>query len=416
VSTPLSINGPRLVQDLTDLGAIGPAEAGGLSRTSFSAADREARAWYLARVAEAGLSAEVDGIGNIVVTSPHYPADIAALPAVWSGSHIDTVPSGGRFDGALGSIAALEVLRTIHESGVALARPVKAVVYTDEEGNYARLFGSSGLVRGYTREDYEGMVGRDGDRFLDTFADWGGDLDAALRTRIDPASVHATVELHIEQGPVLEQHGEQIGIVTGIVGLGGGEIVFHGQADHAGTTPMRMRKDALVAASGFLTRIPEIAATGGDHAVLTSGIISVAPGSRNVVPGTASLTLDYRDLDPANLVALGDAITAAAQEAAAAAGIEAEVHLRATIAPAPLDEGVQGVIARSAGQRGFATRRMPSGAGHDSQNMATIAPTGMIFVPSIGGRSHCPEEDTAWQDVENGANVLLDTVIELASS
>ncbi len=240
----LSVNGPRLLADLKALGSIGRGPGGGLDRTSFSAADGEARAWLLGRCAEAGLSAEVDGIGNIVV-SPDYDARTAAQPAVWSGSHIDTVPNGGAFDGALGVLAALECLRRIQEERPALDRPVRAVIYTDEEGNYAHLFGSSALVRGFARTELESLTGRDGDRFADTFAATGGDLDAATATKLDPATLHATVELHIGQGPTLEHLGHDIGVVTGIVALGGGVVSFRGRADHAGTTPMDRRRNTL---------------------------------------------------------------------------------------------------------------------------------------------------------------------------
>jgi N-carbamoyl-L-amino-acid hydrolase len=415
VTSAISIDGARLVDDLQSLGRIGRVPAGGLSRTSFSAADVEARAWYLERCAAAGLSVEIDGIGNIIVSSPGTDREFEALPAVWSGSHIDTVPNGGQFDGALGSLAALECLRRIHEEGVTLARPVRAIVYTDEEGNYAHLLGSSALVRGYSVAELEAMTGRDGDRFVDTFVAAGGDVDAAAATRLAAGSLHATVELHIEQGPVLEERGHDIGVVTGIVGLGGGVVTFRGRADHAGTTPMGLRKDALTAAGALLVALPGIAADVSDRAVVTAGIISVEPSSANVVPGIARVTVDFRDLLERNVALLGASITDAATEIAGIHGLEVEFDFEAAIPPSPLDDGIQAIIAESAGARGFSASALPSGAGHDSQNLARLAPTGMIFIPSIGGRSHCPEENSSWQDVENGANVLLDTMIRLAS-
>jgi len=265
--------------DLEALGQIGRVSNGGLNRTSFSSADTEARDWYIGRCAEAGLTVRTDGLGNLIVSSPRVAADIAARPAVWSGSHIDTVPHGGQFDGALGAIAALECLRRIHEEGIVLDRPVCSVVYTDEEGNYAHLLGSSALARGFSRSELEAMVGRNGDPFADTFAAAGGSLDAAQQTRVDPASLHATVELHIEQGLTLEKLGHQIGVVTGIVGLGGGVVTFQGRADHAGTTPMTLRKDALVAAGALVAAFPNLAAKISDRAVITCGMIGVEPGS-----------------------------------------------------------------------------------------------------------------------------------------
>ena len=407
----ISVDGARLNADLAALGQIGRRSSGGISRTSFSAADTQARAWYRDRCAEAGLTVEVDGIGNMFVSSPQLPVD---GPAVWSGSHLDTVPDGGAYDGALGTLAALECLRRLHEERVPLARPVFALVYTDEEGNYSHLFGSSALARGFTRAELEALTGREGDRFADAFVAAGGDVDRATRTTVEPARIHATVELHIEQGPYLERLGQQIGVVTAIVGLGGGTVTFRGRPDHAGTTPMTMRQDALLGASALITRFPEIARAVGDRAVVTAGIIGVEPGGANVVPGLARLTVDFRDLDAARLDALAQAITAAAREEAARYGLTVELDLEPAIPPCHLDERVRDIIAGSAAARGLTAHAMPSGAGHDSQNLARLAPTGMIFVPSAGGRSHCPDEHTDPADVENGANVLLDTIISLA--
>lgn len=412
----ISVNGARLRADLEELGRIGAVPGAGVSRTSFSAADAQARAWYRARCVAAGLSVEVDGIGNMFVSVPDGTRERDDVPAVWSGSHIDTVPNGGRFDGALGALAALECVRRLYEERVSLPRPVRAVVYSDEEGNYAHLLGSSALVRGFSRAELEALTGRDGDRFVDTFVAAGWDLDRATRTRVDGARIHATVELHIEQGPQLERLGHQIGVVTAIVGLGGGFVTFRGRADHAGTTPMTLRKDALAAASALIVQFPEIARSVSERAVITSGIITVEPGGANVVPQTARLSLDFRDLEPARVEQLGRAITAAAQNVAQRHGLEVDVDLEPAVAPCRLDSGIQQIIAEAAAARGLVASSLPSGAGHDSQNLAAVAPTGMIFVPSIGGRSHCPDEDTAWDDVENGANVLLDTIVALAGS
>jgi beta-ureidopropionase / N-carbamoyl-L-amino-acid hydrolase len=412
----IAVDGARLRADLEALGRIGSVPGGGVSRTSFSPADAQARGWYQARCAEAGLTVEVDGIGNMFVSRPDGSAAGDAVPAVWSGSHIDSVPNGGRFDGALGAVAALECVRRLHEERMVLRRPVRAVVYSDEEGNYSHLFGSSALVRGFTAAQLHELTGRDGDRFVDTFVAAGWDLDRATRTRVDPRTVHATVELHIEQGPHLERLGHQIGIVTAIVGLGGGTVTFRGRADHAGTTPMTMRKDALAAASALIVQFRQIARSVSDRAVLTAGIISVEPGGANVIPGTARLTVDFRDLQRANVDRLADTIAAAAHAVATEQGLQVDVEFEPTIPPSPLDDRIQQIIGAVAAGRGLVASALPSGAGHDSQNLAALAPTGMIFVPSTGGRSHCPEEHTDWQDVENGANVLLDTVIALADA
>ncbi|KGJ77460.1 hypothetical protein GY21_07900 [Cryobacterium roopkundense] len=408
----LAVNGPRLIADLQALGRIGRGPGGGIDRTSFSAADGEARAWLLARCAEAGLTVTADGIGNLIV-SPVFAENIEALPAVWSGSHIDTVPNGGAFDGTLGVLAALECVRRIQEENLELARPVRLVVYTDEEGNYAHLFGSSALARGFSRAELEALTGRDGDRFAETFAAAGGDLDAAAATRLDPSTLHSTVELHIEQGPLLEEREHQIGVVTGIVALGGGVVSFVGRADHAGTTPMTRRQNALTGAGALLVALPELAAAVSDQAVITSGIVAVEPGSANVVPAVARVTVDFREARADRVAALEAAIVLESRAIAARYDLEVVMDFEITIPPTGLDTDIQSIIAEAAAARGLTFSSLPSGAGHDSQNMARLAPTGMIFVPSIGGRSHCPEENTAWPDVENGANVLLDTLLRL---
>ena len=363
----LSINGPRLVADLEALGHIGRGPGGGLDRTSFSAADGEARAWLLGRCAEAGLSVEADGIGNLVV-SPDYNAQTAARPAVWSGSHIDTVPNGGAFDGALGVLAALECLRRIQEERPALDRPVRAVMYTDEEGNYAHLFGSSALARGFSRTELEALTGRDGDQFADTFAAAGGDLDAAAATKLDPATLHATVELHIEQGPTLEQLGHDIGVVTGIVALGGGVVSFRGRADHAGTTPMDRRRNALTAAGALLVALPEVASGVSERAVVTSGIVTVEPGSANVIPGLARVTVDFREAERDRVDALQATIVDVARGIALSYGVEAEFEFEVTIPPVRLDAGIQTTLAAAAAARELSYSSLPSGAGHDSQS------------------------------------------------
>jgi len=218
------------------------------------------------------------------------------------------------------------------------------------------------------------------------------------------------------QGLTLEKLGHQIGVVTGIVGLGGGVVTFQGRADHAGTTPMTLRKDALVAAGALVAAFPNLAAKISDRAVITCGMIGVEPGSANVIPEVAHVTIDFRHADASLLADLEAAINTEARSMANRYGLDVRIDLEETILPAPLNQGIQDIIAASAAARGLSSSSLPSGAGHDSQNMASLAATGMIFVPSIGGRSHCPEENTSWTDVENGANVLLDTLIHLASN
>jgi hydantoinase/carbamoylase family amidase len=406
------VDGERLAADQRALAAFGRTPSGAVSRTSYSPADLEARRWFTARCAETGLQVRTDGLGNLTARLDPPGAD-PARPAVWTGSHLDSVPEGGGYDGAAGVLSALECLRRLAEERVALARPVQLVVFADEEGCYHHLFGSTGLTRGFSREQLAGRRGRDGTRLVDALAAAGLDPAAAAGPPVSPADVHAYVELHIEQGPLLESAGIDIGVVTSIVGIGGGAVRFTGRADHAGTTPMPARQDALRAAGHFLTRLPAAAAGVSEQAVITCGLIDVTPAATNVVPATAELQLDYRDIDLPRMQALADAIVRTAQAAARECSVTAEVHFEDTVEPVLLDAGVEDVVEQSAASLGYSSRRMPSGAGHDAQNMARIARAGMIFVPSAGGRSHTREEYTSPEDLERGANVLLETLIRL---
>lgn len=407
----MNVNIDRLRADLQALASIGRGASGGITRTSFSAADQQARTWYQARCAEASLPLEVDAIGNMLAGIPYAPG----TPAVWSGSHFDTVPDGGAFDGALGAVAALECVRRLAEEAIELVRPVHAVVFSDEEGNYQHLLGSSALTRGFSREELEAMVGRDGDRLVDTMATGGWDVRALTGTKVDPGMVYAFVELHIEQGLRLEASATDIGVVSSIVGLGGGVAEFRGRADHAGATPMNHRRDPLRAGAELICALSEIARSVSEAAVATCGRVDVYPGSANVVPSLVRLSLDFRDADPAEFGTLRERIVERARSVALAHNVTLAWHPKQEIAPRSLHLGVRSAIEASAHRRNLSTVSMPSGACHDSQNMATITPTGMIFIPSKDGRSHSPAENTDWNHIENGANVLLSTLIELAT-
>jgi len=406
----LRVDGERLLRDLADLARIGQDPAGGISRTAFSPADARAREWYRDRCAEAGLALELDGLGNMVAGRP----DTSGVAAVWTGSHIDSVPRGGAFDGALGTVAALECVRRIAESGRTLRRPVRAVVFSDEEGNYGHLLGSTGMRRGFSEADLAAMTGRDGDRLVDALTGWPWAAGAPTATRREPGFLHAFVELHIEQGPTLESAGTDIGVVTSIVGLGGGLVRFSGRADHAGTTPMDARADALLAAARFIGAMPDLARRTGPASVVTTGRVHVEPGGANQVPALAEVLLDFRDPDRARVEQLEEGIARAAHEAAAAHGVTAEWEPDEIVAPVPLDDRIRDVIRASATGLGLSSVDLPSGAGHDSQNMALLVPTAMVFVPSREGRSHSPAEHTDPADVVAGADVLLATLLRLA--
>ena len=406
---PIDID--RLRADLDTLATFGADDAGGVTRSSYSAADRAARDWLAGRCAASGISYREDGIGNVFMRLGAPPG-----ASVWTGSHLDSVPNGGRLDGALGVLAAVECLRVLREGGARLTRPVVAVAFADEEGAYRGYLGSKALVRDYTADELAGITDLGGRPLVDALAASGLDPAAATRTAVEPTDIHAFVELHIEQGAVLDTEGVDIGVVTDVVGVGRGTFTFHGRADHAGTTPMHLRRDAVRGAADFIAGAYEIPAdVGTGAAVLTCGDVRVSPGAYGIVPERATALVDFRDADRTALERIERAAVRRAEEAAAARDLDVDYARSSLTDPLPLDAGIQALIADAAGELGLSTRRMPSGAGHDAQIIGTIARAGMIFVPSREGRSHSPREHTAWRDIEHGANVLLGVVERLAT-
>lgn len=405
----MQVNGKRLRDDLERLATFGRQADGSISRPAFSPEDVAARRWFADRAREAGLPVRIDGLFNVLL------GDESPSPAVWTGSHLDTVPEGGMFDGALGSMAALECLRRLHEEGVELARPVRGVAFSDEEGAYLGLFGSKALAQGVDALDVEGHRGADGRTLSDAIRGAGGDPSAAGSSPLPSGSVHRFVELHIEQGPTLEATDTQIGVVNSIVGIRRGQVRFDGRPDHAGTTPMHLRRDAMRGAAALLDVVPELPARiGRPEAVITCGRLTVLPGAHNVVPTTAVVHLDYRDRSIEGIEALEEALIRAGHACGARHGLSVSCSGETITPPTDVDPGVADTIERESRRLGLSTRALPSGASHDTQNMAALAPTGMIFVPSRDGRSHSRLEDTAWEDIVNGADVLLNTLLELA--
>jgi N-carbamoyl-L-amino-acid hydrolase len=325
------------------------------------------------------------------------------------------VPEGGAFDGAVGAVAALECVRAIAEAGAELPHPVRAAVFADEEGYFGgRLLGSFGLAHGYQRAELDSITGVRGERLAEVLASWPWASGDATGTRMPPGRIHAFVELHIEQGPRLEQERTDIGVVTAITGLCGARVDFAGEPGHAGTTPMTGRHDALVGAAAFVSALPDLAAAVSADAVITCGTLQAWPGAANVIPGRVSLTLDFRDPDRERLATLRDRLEAAAMTTAAAHGVTAAWHGHPLIDPVPMHDGVRRAIIESADALGLSRMDLPSRAGHDAQNMAHLGPTGMIFVPSRGGRSHAADEYTSFDAIAAGADVLLATLLELA--
>jgi beta-ureidopropionase / N-carbamoyl-L-amino-acid hydrolase len=403
----LRVDAERLRADFDALAEIGATTAGGVSRPSFGDAHLDARRWFLARAAEAGLDTRVDAAGNNSVVLPSPSPDAVTLLL---GSHLDSVPNGGRFDGALGVVAALEVLRTVQDAKLELPVTLEAIDFSDEEGTLVGLLGSEAIA-GTLRPERLARP-RGGRAALVAGLRRAGLDEAALgAARRDPSSLHAYLELHIEQGPVLEGAGVDIGVVTGIVGSRSLWLDFRGEEAHAGTTPMDSRRDAGVAAARFVAAAHDVVRRDHPRAVATVGSIAFEPGAFNVVPGRARVALEFRSPDAGELAALEPELV----ELARAQGLEVEIDPVAAWEPVELDGTVQTAVARVAADLGLGTLALPSGAGHDAQSLAAVTRSGLIFVPSHGGVSHQPAEHTDWSDCVNGANVLLHAALALAS-
>jgi len=406
----LRINSARLKHDLEELGSIGRTPQGGVSRPSFSDADMQARRWLMDRITAAGMEARVDAAGNI------FGRWQTGSPVVLAGSHIDSVPNGGRFDGALGVLTGLECLRRIKEEGTRLRHPLELVAFTDEEGAFGGFFGSYAFTGVLKAEDIPKARDSTGLRIADAMGRHGLDAMRAPTARRDFGQIRAYVELHIEQGPVLEARRIPIGVVDAIVGIHRYGITFRGRADHAGPTPMRDRKDALLGASDLVLKGRDLAITAGSPASrITVGVVQLNPGVANIVPAEAYLTYEIREQSAELLRLLAEKSQGLAADIARAWGLEVSIETILQIDPVPLAEEVKAAIAAAAQEVGLPHLRLPAMAGHDAQVVGRVAPAGMIFVPSQDGRSHSPLEFTADEDVERGANVLLLTLLKLAT-
>ncbi len=404
------VNFGRLREDLEALGRIGRTPAGGVTRPSFSDADLEARRWFLGRLRDAGLEARVDGAGNISARAGE------GGPAVFLGSHLDSVPNGGRFDGALGTLAALEVLRVVQERRLRPRRPLELVAFTDEEGAFGGFFGSYAFTGVLTAEMIRAQQDARGLRLVDAMARHGLDAMEALRARRDPAGIHAYVELHIEQGPILEGLGVPIGVVEAICGIRRLGVAFRGRADHAGTTPMDARKDALLAGADLVVRARRLGLEAAPHGRASVGVFRVEPGVANIVPERAELVLEVREQGAAALEALAGRGAALARSVAGAWGLEVAIEPLLRIDPVPMAPAVRDAIAAAAGALGLGTHRLPAGAGHDAQVVGRVARAGMVFIPCREGRSHSPLEHADDAACEHGANVLLNAALALADA
>lgn len=407
-SIDLRVNSSRLQADFETLSQIGRNPEGGIDRPSFSPAHLHARHWFQQAAISAGLDFKIDGAGNHSAILPS--ADPHARTFLL-GSHLDSVPNGGRFDGALGVLAAFEVLRVIKEAGLNLPVNLEAIDFTDEEGTLVGFIGSGALVGKLGVENLQSPRG--GRENLLAGLQRAGLTEVGLFTaRREPQTLAGYFELHIEQGPRLVKSGVQIGVVTGIVGIASYRLDFLGRADHAGTTPFQDRMDASQGAASFIIHARRIAMQDFPGCVVNTGWVNFEPGAFNIVPAIARLGLEYRSADEATLDNLGSALLSLAEQDATRLGLGLEIQALGKDIPQPLHPHMQEAIHSAAESLGLTHLAMASGAGHDAQMLATVCPAGMIFIPSQGGASHSPREFSEWQDCLNGTNVLLHALLE----
>ncbi len=419
----LAISAARLRAHIESLSRFGRNPDGrGITRSCWTPVHEEARAWLLGRMKEAGLVSWVDPAGNTFGRLGGGPgarlggSGAGGVPTVMTGSHIDTVPEGGPLDGALGVLAGLECLQTIGESGVATRLPLTLVAWSDEEGRYSGLFGSRIFTGKLDPKTIPELRAVDGDRLVDAMVRVGFDAFRAPEARCNPADLSAYVELHIEQGPHLEAVGFPIGVVEGIVGIRRNRLTFVGEPDHAGTTPMARRKDAFLGAAEYALKAREhIVKKGSGRSVTNFGRIELHPGVSNIVPARAALLQEMRELDPRVLARLDRECLALARALARRRGLRVEVERLSRTEPVRCAPRVMRAVEAACAALGLKSRRMPSAAGHDAQNLTSVTDAGMLFIPSKGGRSHRPDEMSDWKAIERGATALLHTLLALAS-
>lgn len=407
-SSRLSVNGDRLVERLMTLARIGTIDGGGCCRLALTDADREGRNLVVGWMRELGLEIAVDRIGNVV----GLRKGLEDVAPVMTGSHVDTVATGGKYDGNLGVLAGLEVVQRLNEAGITTRRPLAVAFFTNEEGaRFAPdMLGSLVYADGMPLEDALAIRGIDGAVLGEELARIGYAGAAA----VGAIKSHAYVELHIEQGPILDTEGITIGAVHDLQGISWQEVTITGQSNHAGTTPMHLRRDAGYCASAIAYEVRRLAREYGGSQVGTVGAINLHPNLINVIAARAKITVDLRNTDEAVLQEVEARFAAFLHELAEAEQVTIETRRLARFQPVIFDESVVRLIEETAGERGYSHRRMTSGAGHDAQMIARLCPTAMIFVPSRNGISHNPAEFTEAHHLAAGADVLLGTILKLA--
>ena len=403
----LSVNGRRIESRIFELAKFGRDENGRGYRVAYTKGDIEGRAWFMELMKKAGLDPSIDAAGNII---GKRKGKNPSLKPIGFGSHIDMVPDGGDYDGTLGSISALELIEILNENNVVTEHPLEVIIFGNEEGG---TIGSKAMTGGLTSDGLQ-QKSQSGLTMAEGIKAIGGNPDNLQSCIRKKGDFHAWVELHIEQGGILEKENIQIGVVEGIVGIVHWEVIVEGFANHAGSTPMNMRQDALLAASKFVLAVNEVINSVKGNQVGTVGKIAVMPGAYNVIPGKVVLGLEIRDLSSEKIEKLFNEI----EKRAAFIAKDFKTTIRFLrqpneSKPALTNKALQQTINKSAKDLGFSTKFMQSGAGHDSQHMASIAPAAMLFIPSVGGISHSSKEFSTSTDMTNGANVLLKTILAI---
>jgi len=400
------INSKRLNKNLKKLQFFGKNKDGGIDRLAFSNADRDARKYVTSLMKDVGLNVSIDTAANIV---GRMNGKESQLKPIMIGSHIDSVIGGGNYDGQVGSLGAIEVVKTINENNIQLRHPIEVVIFSNEEGGKTGSRAMANLV-----EDFElNIVTDSGHTIGEGLSLNGGDPNKLEDASRDSNSIAGYLELHIEQGEVLDRKKIDIGIVEGIVGIKRWNVLVKGKTNHAGTTPMHNRSDSLVAASSFIQNVYSIAKTIVGTHVATVGRIKANPGAPNVIPGETTLSLEIRDLKMDKIDMVFDEFQKKSKEISLSYNVDFQFKQFYVSEAAPTDQDFRSLIDSSAKDLGLKTYRMPSGAGHDAQSIAKLAPVGMIFIPSINGISHSPKEFSTPIQITNGVNVLFHSLLSL---
>lgn len=406
----IKVNFDRLKKDIESLSQIGRDPQGGITRPSFSKADLEARDWLKGRIESSGLALGEDGAGNI------FGRKEGKGKTIMAGSHIDTVINGGMFDGSIGVLSALECLRRIKEENIPHSKPLEVASFTDEEGNLSGDFlGSRAFTGLLDQEILEKGLTQFGVLLAKILEGTNFTIQSIMEAHEQRPDIEAFIEIHIEQGPVLETENKTIGIVDGIAGKHYRWCSFAGKASHAGTTPLELRQDAFLGLADFALKSTQHVATEHYGSMVTIGRVSVRPGAFSIVPGQVDFSFEFRSQSKKTLEELKKHLFSLAEDVASTRGLEFGSKLVDETEPVSIPARIQDIMKDECENLGYSSMTLPSGAGHDVQILASVAEPGMIFIPCVDGISHSPQEMIQWEDLEKGANLLLQVLIRLAS-